>query len=337
MSRTTRAAFVTAALLVGCSAAPASEATRSLDELRTLTTSSASSTIPIETTTTTEPASVRDCEDRGMATASLSPDPNLTNGPGTFMDAIRQRGQLRVGVDENTEGFAALHPHTREIVGFEVDLAHAIAYSLFHDDDDRVELIPLVTAQKTDLVAEGTVDLTISAASMTCDRWNQVAFSAEYYTAHQQFLVRVDSDIHDAADLIGREICVTRGSSSKRILKAQVPEARLVEVDSRTDCLVALENDEVDAYFGHDTFLYGMIAQDHSVEIRPDILDRKLTVSHYGIAVAKEHEDFVRYVNGVLESLIADGTWQRLIEKRLTPLGIPEIPPPTPDYRRDHA
>jgi polar amino acid transport system substrate-binding protein len=120
-------------------------------------------------------------------------------------------------------------------------------------------------------------------------------------------------------------------------LDEQVPKAEPVEVPARTDCLVALENGQVDAYFGHDTFLYGLKAQDHTVEIRPDILDDKLTVSHYGIAIAREHEDFVRYVNGVLESLIADGTWQRLIEKRLTPLGIPEIPPPTPDYRRDHA
>ena len=337
MSRTILATFVTACLLAGCSAAPPSEAIRSLNRLPTPTTSPVSSTLATESTTTTVSASVRECEDRGMETASVAPDPNLTIGPGTFMDEIRQRGRLRVGVDEQTEGFAALDSETRNIVGFEADLAHAIFDSLFPDGGGDLELIPLVTSQKTKFVANGKVDLTISAVSMTCDRWQQVAFSAEYYTAHQQFLVRADSDIHDADDLIGRKICVTQSSSSKDILDAQVPNAELLEVPSRTDCLVALENDDVDAYFGHDTFLYGMKAQDHTVEIRPDILDDKLTVSHYGIAIAREHEDFVRYINGVLESVIADGTWQELVDDYLTPLDIPPIQAPTPDYRRVHV
>lgn len=337
MSRRAVVAVVAASLLAGCSAAPHSEAIRSLNELPTRPTLPDSSSIVTEPTPTTVPASVRACREHGMATASVAPDSNLTIGPGTFMEAIRRRGQLRVGVDENTEGFAALDLDTNEIVGFEVDLAQAIADSLFPEGGDDVEFVPLLTAQKTDHVADGTVDLTISAVSMTCDRWQQVAFSAEYYTAHQQFLVRADSDIHDADDLVGRKICLTRGSSSKGILKAQAPEAVPFEVDSRTDCLVALENDEVDAYFGHDTFLYGMKAQDPTVEIRSDIFDPKATVSHYGIAIAKEHEDFVRYVNGVLAALIADGTWQELVDGHLAPLEIPPILPPTPDYRRDHV
>jgi len=83
MSRTILATFVTACLLAGCSAAPPSEAIRSLNRLPTPTTSPVSSTLATESTTTTVSASVRECEDRGMETASVAPDPNLTIGPGT--------------------------------------------------------------------------------------------------------------------------------------------------------------------------------------------------------------------------------------------------------------
>ena len=62
-------------------------------------------------------------------------------------------------------------------------------------------------------------------------------------------------------------------------------------------------------------------------------------LSHYGIAVNRQHPELTRLINAYLEEIVEDGTWGELVCAWLTwncPQGPGSAPAaPTPDYRRE--
>jgi polar amino acid transport system substrate-binding protein len=294
---------------------------------------------PTSTTTTAVASPTPPCGDPRASYPPLTPPPaaqTLAGDPA--IGKILDHEKLVVAVDENTEGLAS-RGSDGQLAGLEIDIARAIAGSLFGGDPDaHLQLLTVTTKQKTEYPAQGDADLSISAISMTCERWNKVAFSSEYFTARHAFLVRDDSPVRSAADLAGKRVCMTKGSTSIGTLAGlelePAPKPRLV--DARTDCLVALQEGEVDAYFGHDTFLVGMVDQDPGLRIVPQGEEQ-----HYGIAMGPENVTLVRYVNGVLDRLRDDGTLARLYDTWLGLLysGASEPLPtvPVPDTTRSTA
>ncbi len=280
---------------------------------------------PTTASTTTTTAAPKPCTHtdptQSLPAATVLPTPGQMP-PGSMMYDIQQQGHLVAGVDENTPNLAARDPSTGTLAGLEIELVKNIAGAIT-GNRDAVVFKTVVTKEKNQVVHDGDVDLTASADSMSCERWELVDFSTEYLTAQQKLLLRSDSTINGVGDLAGRPVCVTEGSSSVKLLDEIAPTARHVEVPARNDCLVALQQGDAEAYLGHDTFIRGMHSQD------PDntrILDQSLQAQHYGIAMPQNHPEMVTFVNGVLEQMCKDG---RLADLYRTWLG--DAAPPIPD------
>ena len=109
------------------------------------------------------------------------------------MAAIRRRGRLRAGVDQNTLLLGYANPlHGQRIEGFEIDLLHELSRALF-GRPDRIEFHALTTAERLSAVQNGTVDIVADAVTINCYRATQVDFSSVYLSAGQRVLVPADS------------------------------------------------------------------------------------------------------------------------------------------------
>jgi polar amino acid transport system substrate-binding protein len=265
-------------------------------------------------------------------TASLRPPRDMPKPgampAGSFMESIRRSGRLVAGVDQNTLLFGYLKPSTARIEGFEVDLLHEIARAIF-GDPNRIELKALTTAQRSDAVRSGSVDIVADAFTITCARRREVAFSTVYYDAGQRVLVRADSPARGLSDLGGKRVCATAGSTSLGLLKRSPAKPIPFPVAQRTDCLVALQEGRVAAISTDDSFLLGFKAQDPNTKI----VGPRLADEPYGMAIAHGHPEFVRFVNSVLERLRRDGEW-KAIHRRWIGRVAPTPAPPRPEYSR---
>ena len=294
-----------------------------------LASAGSSRTTADSTTSTTAPAAqvtagpVVNC---GNAVASYAPTETLPPPgdmpAGTYMAEIQRRGRLIAGVSADTLLFGYRNPLTGHLEGFDIDLIHAVANAIF-GDPNKVEFKVLTYAQRIPNLLSGEVDIVADVMTVNCERWEQIAFSSQYFDAGQKILVRTDSAATGIADLAGTRMCAANGSTNIDNLK-NYPEIKVVPVDDISDCMVLFQQGRVDSVTGDDTVLDGFVAQDPYAKI----IGAPLTSEPYGLGISRLHPEFVRFVNGVLENLREDGTWKQMYTHWLAPTGPAPEPPP---------
>ncbi|OBK34765.1 ABC transporter substrate-binding protein [Mycobacterium sp. 1245111.1] len=258
-------------------------------------------------------------------TASLRPFDNPADADAAVAN-IRARGRLIVGLDIGSNLFSFRDPITGEIVGFDVDIAGEVARDIF-GNPSQVEYRILSSAERITALQKGEVDAVVKTMTITCDRRKLVNFSTVYLDAAQRILAPRDSPIAKPADLSGKRVCVAKGTTSLQRIREITPPPIVVEVVNWADCLVTLQQRQVDAVSTDDSILAGLVSQDPYLHIVGPNMDTQ----PYGIGVQLGNTGLVRFVNGTLERLRRDGTWNTLYRKWLTVLG-PAPAPPSPRY-----
>jgi polar amino acid transport system substrate-binding protein len=224
--------------------------------------------------------------------------------PGSYMETIRERRALRVGVDQNSLQLGYFNPQTKKISGLDIDLVRAVARAIFGTSKDRIVFKAISTAQRESVIDLREVDLVASAFSVTCKRLQNMYFSSVYYVAQQKLLVLEGSKISSLADLRGQEVCATKSSTSIENLEGTGVVPHPVEL--RPDCLVELQEGKVAAITADDSILFGFKQQDPQTEI----VGSCINVERYAMAINRSHPEFVRFVNGVLDRLGRGGLEQ---------------------------
>jgi polar amino acid transport system substrate-binding protein len=262
--------------------------------------------------------------------ASLRPQGSLpapgVMPAGSTMAKIAQRGRLVVGADQNAYFLGYRDPATGQLSGFDIDVARELAKAIF-GNPDAIQFRTLNAAQRIPAIQNGDVDLVVRSMTITCDRLQQVAFSTEYLTTAQRVLVTKGSGYRGLDNLGGKKVCAAKGSTNLPVIQRAASHPVAVAADNVSDCMVLLQQGEIDAVSTDDTILIGLAAQDPNTEI----VGGPLTNDPLGIAMPRAATDLVRFVNGVLDRMRGDGTWTAIYRRWLGALGTAPAPP-SPRY-----
>jgi polar amino acid transport system substrate-binding protein len=280
------------------------------------------------------------CEGR-PTTNSLAPSgplPAAGHMPvGSWMATIADRGgpghgYLIAGVDQNTLNWGYVDPSTGQLAGFDIDMVKQVAEAIFGPDYlQHLRFVIVPNADRQQAVDSGAVDLVAETMTITCGRQEgryTVDFSSEYYDAHQEVLVPSQSGIVSPAGLNGKRVCAADGSTSLTTVKDKEAQVQLWEAPNEPDCLVMLQQGQVDAISTDDTILDGFAVQDPNLKILTDKSGKAITLAEepYGMAMSPGHPDLVRFVNAVLaneDPTSADGTWARIWRQDLGTRVVP--------------
>lgn len=240
---------------------------------------------------------------------------------------ILDRGRLIVGVDQTTYLLGYRDPLSGHMDGFDIRIARQIAFDLF-GDEDAIQFKAMSSAEREPALQEETVDLVVRSMTINCARWENVAFSTEYYRAGQKVLVP-ETASDDPADLAGQKVCSAEGSTSLLRIEQELG-AVPVSVRDWADCMILIQQGQVAAMSTDDVILAGMAAQDPNTKV----IGERISDEPYGVAANKEHVDLIRFVNATLERIRDDGTWDDIYEAMLEPT-LGEASPPKPQYQDD--
>jgi polar amino acid transport system substrate-binding protein len=328
--RNVRAAATAAALALTLAACAHTDVPRSLP-------GPTSSTTDAPAPTTPAPAG---CTPQNV-TQSLRPTSAAGRqvAPNTYMAGIQQRGSLRVGVDTSSLLFSIVDPSSGEFEGFDIDIAKQVAIALFGEaTPDTIDFVAIPYSERLNVLTETEggvpqVDLVADTFTINCRRDAEIDFSAQYFTSSQKLLVPDDSDATAIGDLKpDQKVCAAAGSTSVDNLNAlPEPHPEVVTVSNQADCLVLLQQGQVDAISTDDTILAGMVAQDPNVKI----VGEGFSAEPYGLGLPPGHPEWVRYVNSVLDKVRTSGLWDQLYDHWLRAhLGV-DAAPPAPAYKND--
>ena len=125
----------------------------------------------------------------------------------------------------------------------------------------QVKLIPVTSQNRIPLIQNGTIDIESGSTTNNLERQQQVAFSDTIFIIGTRLLVKKDSGIQDFPDLKGKNVVVTAGTTSERLIREmnekQGMKMNIISAKDHGESFLTLQSGRAVAFMLDDALLAG--------------------------------------------------------------------------------
>jgi len=233
---------------------------------------------------------------------------------------IKSTGKVVIGTRDSSAPLAYTTGDGK-YTGYHVEICNRIVDAIKADlkmPNITTEYTLVTSQNRLPLVVNGTVDLECGSTTNNKTRQAQVAFAPTTYVTNVRIAVKANSGINSIADLKGKKVATTTGTTSVQLLRKH-ERGQNVQFDEvfgkdHADSFLLLESGRADAFVMDDNILAGnIINAKNPADFK--IVGETLSEEPIAIMYRKDDPGFKKVVDNAVTSMMKSGEIEKLYDK----------------------
>ena len=233
---------------------------------------------------------------------------------------VRDAASISVGHRESSIPFS-YYGDQNAVVGYSQDLVMMVVDAVkkkLNMPNLGVRLIPVTSQNRIPLIQNGTIDIESGSTTNNLERQQQVAFSDTIFIIGTRLLVKKDSGIQDFPDLQGKNVVVTAGTTSERLIRElnekKDMKINIISAKDHGESFLTLQSGRAAAFMLDDALLAGERAKARK-PAEWVIVGTPQSKEAYGMMMPKGDDQFKMLVDETIAKAETSGEAAKLYQK----------------------
>jgi glutamate/aspartate transport system substrate-binding protein len=235
---------------------------------------------------------------------------------------IKDTGVISLGHRESSIPFS-YYDDKQNVIGYSQEFALKVVEAVkqkLNMPNLKVKLTPVTSQNRIPLVQNGTVDMECGSTTNNAERQQQAAFSNTIFVIGTRLMTKKDSGIKDWADLKGKTVVTTAGTTSERLLRKMNQDKsmgmNIISAKDHGESFLTLSTGRAAAFMMDDALLAGDFV----------IVGTPQSHEAYGCMIRKNDPEFKKVVDDAIAKVEtsgeADQIYKKWFESPIPPKGL---------------
>ncbi|QBQ95840.1 glutamate/aspartate ABC transporter substrate-binding protein [Paraburkholderia pallida] len=244
---------------------------------------------------------------------------------------VKDTGVIVLGHRESSIPFS-YYDDKQNVVGYSQEFAMKIVEAVkqkLNMPNLKVKMVPITSQNRIPLVQNGTIDIECGSTTNNAERQQQAAFTNTIFVIGTRLMTKKDSGIKDFADLKGKTVVTTAGTTSERILRKMNQDKsmgmNIISAKDHGESFMTLSTGRAVAFMMDDALLAGERAKSNN----PGdfvIVGTPQSREAYGCMLRKNDPEFKKVADEAIAKVEtsgeADAIYKKWFESPIPPKGL---------------